>query len=90
MQRVHLFISGRVQGVGFRAFTQRNALQLQLAGWVRNLDDGRVEAVIAGPQDKVAGLLKLLERGPRGARVEKTEATEEVYQGEFETFKVHW
>ena len=90
MRRVHLFISGRVQGVGFRAFTQRNARQLELTGWVQNLKDGRVETVIEGSREKVAKLLKLLERGPRGARVKKTEINEEPYQGEFEAFEVHW
>ncbi len=88
MRRVHVFISGRVQGVGFRAFTRYQALALKLAGWVRNLPDGRVEAVVEGPPEKVAELLKAVGRGPSSARVDKIEATDEPHKKEFETFEV--
>ena len=87
-KRVHLFISGRVQGVGFRAFTQRSARRLKLTGWVKNLRDGRVEAVIEGPADKVDELIKKVKRGPRAARVEKLESTDETPKGDFDKFKV--
>jgi acylphosphatase len=64
------FVSGIVQGVGFRYFTQDEAERLQLAGFVRNLRDGRVEVYAMGSGDKLARLRALLERGPRGAMVQ--------------------
>src|SRR5262245_62282847 len=64
------FVSGIVQGVGFRYFTQDEAERLRLAGFVRNLRDGRVEVYAIGPAEKLARLRPLLERGPRGAMVQ--------------------
>jgi acylphosphatase len=64
------FVSGIVQGVGFRYFTQDEAERLELAGFVRNLRDGRVEVYAIGSQEKLARLRTLLERGPRGAMVQ--------------------
>jgi acylphosphatase len=89
-RRVHLFISGQVQGVGFREFTQREARQLGLTGFVKNLPDGRVEAVIEGPADKLVALLEKLKRGPRAARVDKLDQKDEPAEGEFETFEVRF
>jgi len=88
--RVHAFISGRVQGVGFRAFTQREARLLKLTGWVKNLPDGRVEAVIEGPQQEVNALLEKVRRGPRAARVDKLDAKDEPAQGDFESFEIRF
>jgi len=86
VRRVHVFISGRVQGVSFRAFTTRHATALKLTGWVRNLRDGRVEAVIEGPKEKVAELLKLIEKGPPAARVDDLKVTDERPRSEFRNF----
>jgi acylphosphatase len=66
----HIRISGRVQGVGFRHFTRTNAQSLGLKGWVKNLSDGDVEAVIAGEKDSVLEMLEKLKQGPRMARVD--------------------
>lgn len=63
------FIRGRVQGVGFRYFAQKSALDLGLRGYTRNLDDGRVEVYAAGPASKLEELAGLLHRGPRWADV---------------------
>ena len=63
------FVSGIVQGVGFRFFTQRAAQHLQLNGYTRNLPDGRVEAYAIGTPDQLAKLRAALERGPWGASV---------------------
>jgi acylphosphatase len=63
-------ISGIVQGVGFRYFTQDEAERLHLSGFVRNLRDGRVEVYAIGPAENLARLLSALERGPRGAMVQ--------------------
>ncbi|NOG69007.1 acylphosphatase [Roseicella sp. DB1501] len=84
MKARHLLIAGRVQGVGYRDWMQREAGRLGLAGWVRNRPDGRVEAVIAGPEPAVEALLTLVRRGPRLARVDAVEETfweEEVAPG---------
>ncbi len=64
------FVSGIVQGVGFRYFTQDEAERLQINGFVRNLRDGRVEIYAIGSADILAKLRTLLERGPRGAMVQ--------------------
>ena len=88
VRRVHVFVTGRVQGVGFRAYTQHHAATLGLVGFVRNLDDGRVEAVVEGPAAKVGELLKLIASGPRAARVEKLDTADEPAEGAFETFEV--
>ena len=66
---VRLVVSGRVQGVGFRWFARREALELGLAGWVRNLPDGRVEALAAGEPGAVATFVDRLRQGPPGSRV---------------------
>jgi acylphosphatase len=87
LRRVHVFITGHVQGVGFRNFTQANAENLKLTGWVRNLSDGRVEAVVEGPPDAVAGLLKLLQRGPERAKVDQLDTTDQPPTGEFKSFQ---
>lgn len=70
-------IRGRVQGVGFRAWTQREAQRRGLRGWVRNRRDGAVEALLCGPDDAVAAMLDALRAGPASARVE-TLAVEEA------------
>ena len=62
-------ITGRVQGVGFRMWTEQQALALGLSGWVRNEPDGSVTALLAGPDDAVAAMLQRLHTGPRGAKV---------------------
>jgi acylphosphatase len=66
----HVFIRGRVQGVGYRAFVEYTALEHGLEGWVRNRRDGSVEAVFAGPDALVAHVLEACRRGPPGARVD--------------------
>lgn len=90
VRRVHLFVTGRVQGVGFRAFTQREARRRKLVGWVKNLADGRVEAVIQGPTAQVDALLARLKRGPRAARVEKLDATDEPAEGDVKDFDIRY
>lgn len=72
---LHAAISGRVQGVGFRAWTAHEAERLGLAGWVRNRRDGSVEAVFRGAEDQVVSMLDECWRGPRGAVVDNVVAT---------------
>ena len=68
--RAHVFVSGRVQGVGFRYSTYHVARQLGLTGWVRNLADGRVEAVFQGDPDTIQRMLAWCRHGPPGSFVE--------------------
>jgi len=78
-RRVEVY--GRVQGVWFRGSTERRARALGLAGWVRNRADGSVEAVFEGSQSAVDAALAFCREGPRGARVERVEVSEEEPEG---------
>lgn len=69
MKQAHVYISGFVQGVGFRAYTRSKARKLGINGWVRNLTDGRVEAVLQSDKENIHRLLKFLRRGPFFAKV---------------------
>jgi acylphosphatase len=69
----HLIISGKVQGVGFRAAIYREAVKLNVTGWVRNRGDGTVEAVIQGPEQSVAAMLIWVNQGPPGTRVDRVD-----------------
>ncbi len=76
-RRIHCRVSGKVQGVWYRASTQREAHALGLAGWVRNLEDGRVELVAEGPRDAVEQLEAWLRHGPPHAHVERVAVADE-------------
>jgi acylphosphatase len=78
VKAVRARIAGRVQGVGFRAWTERNALSLGLSGWVRNRRDGSVEAVFQGPSEAVDKMLKRCRRGPSSAAVTNIEVADEA------------
>lgn len=81
-------VSGRVQGVGFRYFTQDTALREGVTGWVRNLPDGRVEALLEGDAEAVTRVERALRRGPRGARVDRVYVDDEDPTGSYATFSV--
>jgi len=78
---LHLTLHGQVQGVGFRAWLQREARTRALDGWVRNRRDGTVEAVLAGPAHVVDALLEAARQGPTGARVDRLDVREEDATG---------
>ena len=86
--RAHVFISGKVQGVFFRAHTRDEALKRDLKGWVRNLPDGRVEAVFEGEEENVKSMIEWCRQGPPLARVKNVEVKWEEYRGEFDTFSI--
>jgi acylphosphatase len=67
----HFLVKGRVQGVGFRWFVQREAAEIGLRGWVRNTDDGAVEVLAAGEPEQLKDLMKALGQGSRGSRVDE-------------------
>lgn len=73
IRRVLVTVSGRVQGVGYRRWTEMQALQLGLKGWVRNRADGAVEAEFEGPAESVDRMVESLHTGPAHARVEQVE-----------------
>jgi acylphosphatase len=86
MVRVHVYVSGMVQGVFFRYETRRLAQELGVNGWVRNLPDGRVEAVFEGEGSLVNKMVEFCRRGPPGARVTDVKVDWEEYRGEFKSF----
>ena len=86
--RVHLLISGRVQGVAFRYYTQDNAQSLGVKGWVRNCWDGKVEVIVEGEEGKVKKLINWCYQGPGSAIVEKVGIEWEKYRGEFNSFGI--
>jgi len=83
-------VSGRVQGVFFRSETQDEAQRHGLAGWVRNLPDGRVEAVFEGEKEAVNKLIEFCRRGPPGARITDVEVVWENYTGELRGFRIRY
>lgn len=79
----HVIVHGRVQGVGFRAFVEHEALRRGIAGWVRNRRDGSVEAVFAGSQDNVDAMVEACRQGPPGGRVDvldQRDATDDEFK----------
>jgi len=81
-------VSGRVQGVGFRFFVESTAAREGLHGWVRNLPDGRVEAVAEGDASAVERFERALQHGPRGARVDDVVTEEEMPGGRDTGFSI--
>jgi len=84
--RVHVFVLGKVQGVFFRSSTRDKAEELSLSGWVRNLDDGRVEAVFEGEKETVDKMVEWCKAGPENAKVTKVEVVAEDPKGDFKGF----
>lgn len=87
-KRIQMIVSGRVQGVFFRASALREAKQLGLTGYVRNRLDGTVEIVAEGEEDLVKNLLVWAQSGPSTARVDKVETRWRSYTGEFSEFRI--
>ena len=88
MVRAHLYISGIVQGVGYRWSCSREAASRGLQGWVRNLPDGRVEALFQGPKGDVEGMIGWCYRGPSGARVSNIDVAYEEAGDELQDFGI--
>jgi acylphosphatase len=87
-QRVRVFVKGKVQGVFFRQALKVKAIQNGVFGWVRNLDDGRVEAILEGNEENVNTLVEWCHGGPANARVEDVDIRNEEYSNEFSKFDV--
>ena len=88
MRATRLLIRGIVQGVGFRYFAVRSARELGITGWVRNLNDGRVEAIAAGAPEALDEFVGRLRRGPRGAQVLGIESHETTLDEETQGFDI--
>lgn len=80
--KVHVLISGKVQGVFFRAHTSKKAKSLGLKGWVKNRDDGKVEAFFEGPKDKAEQMIKWCWQGPKLSRVTSVDSIQLTKTGE--------
>lgn len=86
MIQAHVFISGTVQGVGFRYFIRRNARKLSITGWVRNLPDGRVEAVFQGKKESSNELIAMCRKGPFLAEIKSVDVTLEAQEKAYPDF----
>jgi acylphosphatase len=84
----HVLVEGEVQGVGYRATAWNVAKKLGVAGWVRNLADGRVEAVVEGEKEVVERMIGWFNKGPPGAYVQKVKVEWVPYKAEFKTFEI--
>jgi len=90
LQRVHVHFSGHVQGVGYRNFVRRQAIRLELTGWIKNLPDGRVESVIEGYMDNIDILIQKCRRGPSLSKVNNVNIIREPFTGEFSNFEIRY
>lgn len=88
--RAHVYVSGRVQGVFFRSETRDQARRLSVNGWVRNLPDGRIEAVFEGEEENVEAIIEFCRRGPPDANVTSIEVTRENYKGVYRDFIIRY
>jgi acylphosphatase len=88
--KAHLFIEGRVQGVFYRAFTRNLAARLGLNGWVRNLYDGRVEALFEGSKELIEQAIQECWKGPAGSSVRNIDASWEESSSEYKDFKIRY
>lgn len=88
LKQVQLFVRGRVQGVFFRASTQREAKRLGLTGWVKNRSDGSVEVLAEGEEDELKELIAWANRGPSAARVERVDVRWRSFSGDFFDFRI--
>jgi acylphosphatase len=88
LERAHVLVSGRVQGVFFRDSTRQKAEELGLAGWVKNVPDGQVEALFEGPSERVREMVRWCEEGPQHASVERVSSDFASASGDLEGFEV--
>lgn len=84
---IRLYITGTVQGVFYRAFIKENAEKLDVKGFVRNLEDGRVEVFLEGNTNEVDKMIELCKKGPKHSQIDRVEEKDEKFQ-DFKTFKI--
>ena len=90
MFQIHIFVSGRVQGVNFRYYIQRKAFELGLKGYVRNLDDGRVEILAQGSREVLENLISYVRSNPGFSRVFDLDIDWETPKGKFDNFQIRF
>ncbi|WP_270182664.1 acylphosphatase [Alkalihalobacillus sp. CinArs1] len=90
MKRYHLIVSGQVQGVGFRAFTQQKAAKYNLSGYVKNNTDGSVEIEAQGDETQIKQFISSIEKGSAFSSVDKINANEEEVKQEEESFSIRY
>ena len=88
--RCHVLVSGLVQGVFFRKYTLEMAKKLNLKGWVRNTENGKVEAIFEGEKEKIEKILEWMKTGPPLARVKNLNVNWERFKGEFQDFEIKY
>ena len=88
--RIHILVSGRVQGVFFRSNTKKKAQELKINGWVRNLKDERVEILAEGRKRAIESFVKWARKGPFIAKVDNLEIEQQKYAGEFDSFNIKY
>ena len=88
--RAHVIISGKVQGVFYRASTRDKAVRIGVTGWVKNLPGGNVEAVFQGEKNKVMQMIEWCKKGPAYSKVDDVSVTWEEPSGEFGNFEVRY
>jgi acylphosphatase len=88
--RARIYVSGRVQGVFFRSETRDEAVKKNVTGRVKNLPNGRVEAVFEGEKEDVEEVIEFCKRGPPGARVTKVDVHWQNFTGEFQNFNIKY
>lgn len=86
--RAHVFVEGEVQGVSFRKTARKVAIELGVAGWIKNLPDGRVEAVFEGWEKQVSKMVQWCCAGPPRATISKIDVQDEAFTGEFAGFTI--
>ncbi|MEW6063158.1 MAG: acylphosphatase [Nanoarchaeota archaeon] len=89
MERIHIFISGNVQGIFLRARTKSLADKLGLKGFIKNLDDGRVEAIFEGPEEKIKSIIDFIKKLSL-VRIDKLNTKKKIYKGEFDSFEIEY
>ena len=90
LKRIHIFVTGRVQGVFFRQSTRVMAIKNNVNGWVSNLDDGRVEIIAEGEKQNIDNFVIWCKTGPANSRVDEFELLNENFTGKFENFEVRY
>jgi len=88
--RSHIFVSGKVQGVFLRQNNRKKAAEFRLSGFVRNLQNGKVEAVFEGKKEKIEKIIQWIKKGPETAQIENIEIDWKNYQGEFKNFEIRY